>query len=408
MWLALLGTALGTRAFGLPLPLADLALLAFVPWAALLLWRQRAWSWPPWTPALGAFVAAGLLSGVAAWLAGGASFQPIEFLKSFAKLLLYATSAALLWQLARAAGPASTTRVVAGAFALAGVVGLALYALQLGGTQLPRTLACGEHPQTCSALYYERRWLGDASPEGLEHDVFLRAQGLAAEPTRFGYLQAMALGFLLLWPGARPAALRAALVAVSALLSFSLAAYGLLAALLLLGLFRTHGRAGRARRLTGALSLGLFLVMLLHPATRATLERAVLARVARLQAGAGDPSADLRLRSSWTLGLRLMAMHPLTGVGLGNYDVGVRAVRPEFPERRYLTGSIEGWNALAYVVATTGLLGTLAFLLLLLAALGARPALLALFALSLFADGSLLSAPFWVFLALYAVPPPLD
>ena len=230
--------------------------------------------------ALAALIVTALLSGLVPWLAGDSPFEPLEFLKSFSKLLLYAATTLVLWQVARAAGRQTTTNVVSGAFALAGAIGVLIYVALLLGAPVPRAVACGEHPDTCSALYYERRWFGDATPAGLERDVFLRAQGVAAEPTRFGALQAMALGFLLLSSfAAAPGLVRLGLVVLSALLSFALAPYGLLA--ILLGLWATrprgepHAQPGTIRswhvgRSLLVLALALGVLLLPGPYTHAS------------------------------------------------------------------------------------------------------------------------------------------
>lgn len=407
LWLPLLGAALGTRAFGLPVPLADFALLALCGLAPLALGRRLLRVLPGWWPALAVFVGAALLSGLPP-LWGGSPFSREQFLRSAAKLLLYAASTLLVHALGRLAGSAAATARVLQAFALAGALGLALYGALLADLPLPASLACGDHTTTCSALYYERRWFGDASPAGLQHDVFPRAQGLASEPTRFGYLQAMALGLLALGGAASEGRGRVGslLVAASAVLSFALAPWALLLAVALLALPRLR----RARGAPRAAGLGLLLVALLLalPPVRAGFEHAVLGRLQRLAMGQQDSSAALRVVGSWRLATRLAAERPLTGVGLGNFDVAVVAWRDEFEERVFLEGEIQGWNALAHVLGTTGLLGAAAFLALLGAALRGSPPRLALFALSLFADGAVLSAPFWVFLALYALPPPVD
>ncbi len=407
LWLPLLGVALGTRAWGLPVPLADLALAAFCGLAPLLLGPRLLAGLPRWWPALLAFVACALLSGLPP-LFGGSPFSGEQFLRSAAKLLLYATATLLVHAVARLAGSGAAEARARDAFALAGGIALLLYGALSLGLPLPSRLACGDHTATCSALYYERRWFGDSSPAGLQHEVFPRAQGLAAEPTRFGYLQAMALGLLVLG-GTAPAAwvdARVLVVAGSALLSFALAPWALLLALGLLALPRVLRARGAVRRAGLALLLAAGLLAL--PPVRVAFEHAVLARVLRLAAGEQDSSAWLRVGGSWRLAARLARERPLTGVGLGNFDIAVAAWRAEFPERVFLEGDIQGWNALAHVLGTTGLLGATAFLTLLVAALRRSPARLALFALSLFAEGAVLSAPFWLFLALYALPPPVD
>jgi hypothetical protein len=405
LWLPIAGVALGDRTLGTPwLHVADVACGLFLLGCALALRAPLArLRLAPWAPALGLFVAAGLLSGAAAYATGAPGFVPLEFARSAARLGFAAALALALDATLALAGSGAGVRVARDAFALAALVGLTLYALVLAGAPLPHELVCGQDRVTCSAYYYERRWFGDASPESLRHDVFLRAQGLAAEPTRFGYLLAMALGLLLLRRPLEPQPdARHALVALGAVASFALAPYALLllvAALAGWRLARAGAPALRRRVALGVLALSL--IVALSP-LGSTLHRTVVVRVQKMAAGGLDSSAFLRVAGGWIMAGRLAAERPLTGVGLGQFDLGVEALRARLPAAHLLGGSIQSWNALTYVLGTTGLLGLGAFLHLLWRALRQRPAAAAVFALGLFADGTVLGPAFWVFLALYA------
>lgn len=361
---------------------------------------------PSWTPALALFVVAALLSGAAAAVRRDAAFVPAEFARSAARLLFGAMLALAFSAVLRRAPREVETRGLRLTFAAAALVGLTLWGALLAGLDVPRSLACGQGRETCSALYYERRWFGDASPEGLRHDVFARAQGLASEPTRFGFLQALALGALLLRrPAPLPGAAEA-LVALGALASFSLAAYALLGLVALLfgaGLARAGRGALRRRAGLGLLALALLASL---PPLGPTLRRAVLGRVEKIAQGGLDSSASLRVSGGWALAGAMAAAHPVTGVGLGHFDLSVGAWRETLPDAHLLGGGvIQGWNALAYVLGTTGLLGLLAFVYLCWRVLRAQPLAAPVFVLGLFADGSLLAPAFWVFLALYAREP---
>ena len=52
--------------------------------------------------------------------------------------------------------------------------------------------------------------------------------------------------------------------------------------------------------------------------------------------------------------------------------------------------NVQGWNALAYVLATTGTVGLVLFVLLVYVALRPQPALAIVFLLGMFADGTVL------------------
>jgi hypothetical protein len=92
----------------------------------------------------------------------------------------------------------------------------------------------------------------------------------------------------------------------------------------------------------------------------------------------------------------------VTGVGLGNFDVRVTQVAPLTPGGHMIDQNVQGWNALAYVLATTGTVGLVLFVLLVYAALRPQPALALVFLIGMFADGTVLGPAFWTFLVLFA------
>jgi hypothetical protein len=281
---------------------------------------------------------------------------------------------------------------------------VALYAAMVAGVPHARDLACGTTEPCNAAYYYERRWFGDSSPRGLREGLFVRAVGLASEPSRLGLLMSLALGYLLLggrgaWR--RPWAL--ALIVAAAGLSFSLAGYALLVPVLVLALVRLFREEDAVRGRAAAAILAVVLVAALLPPVRGTLAGPIGRRAERFLSGrGGDESARLRLIGSWDMALLLVERHPLSGVGLGHFDRRVPEIRARIPGGAALDDKVQGWNALAYVLATTGAVGLLSFILMAYRALRPRPALGLVFLLGMFADGTVLGPAFWVFLALYA------
>jgi hypothetical protein len=281
---------------------------------------------------------------------------------------------------------------------------VALYGAMVAGVPYARELACGAAVPCNAAFYYERRWFGDASPRGLSEGLFVRAVGLASEPSRLGLLMSLALGYLLL--GGRGAWRRPwplALIAGAALLSFSLAGYALLVPVLALALLRLLREEGRVRRRVAAAGLAVVVVAAVLPPVRDTLAGPIGRRAQRLLSGrGGDEAARLRLVGSWDMALALVERHPFAGVGLGHFDRRVPEIRAGLPGGAALDDTVQGWNALAYVLATTGVVGLLLFVFACYRALRPRPALGLVFLLGMFADGTVLGPAFWVFLALYA------
>jgi hypothetical protein len=391
--------------------LADLLLAASALVVTLGTLRLREWPrWPRWATPLALFWAWALLGGVVRSMGTPFGFSRLEFAKSFAKLTFYGIVAVLVvWGLRRAA-PERIREVLLTLLAVNAGFAILLYAAMLLWPQLPydRFLP-GSLP---SAFYFEQLWFGERPPgPPLELPVLLRARGLSSEPSHLGYIQAMGLGFLLLGRRGIPPrlGLRLPLVVLSILLTFSLTAYALLAAVLLLAsprLLTAFRRSPRAVLLGGAL-LG---VALLLPPVAQTLHRAIVVRTTRLLDV--DDSSRLRIVGSWEMAFRMARDAPVVGTGLGNFETGLAAVREDLPGGDRLGPETQGWNVVAHVLAVTGTVGLLLFLLFLAQLVARGPALAALFFLGCIVQGSFLAAPFWVCWVAYlepggeGIPPP--
>jgi hypothetical protein len=400
LWLPLGGIAIGQRFLATGVSVADVCLGVFL---LLSLWRLRRepWTWPDWSPWLAGFCAWAVVSGAWSALADPA-FSGREYLKSLAKLLFYALSAVAVARAVRIEGLKTALRAAAVSLTVAAGLAIALYVAMRAQAPLPYDTVCGSADPGCaSAYYYELRWFGDNSPRSFREGVHVRALGLAGEPSRLGVLLGLGLGFLLLARRRHPPLAAAAVAAVAALLTFSLAAYALLLPVLALWAVRLlRGGPGRRRWAWAALA-ALFAVALLPPVAD-TLRRSVVMRAQRIVEGRADASARMRVMGSWDLALLLARQHPLTGVGLGNFDVRVTDVAPLVPGGHMVDGHVQGWNALGYVLATTGAVGFVSFLLLGYVAFRPAPALGLVFLVGAFADGTVLGPAFWVFFALYA------
>jgi hypothetical protein len=397
LWIPLAGVALGQR-FVLPgVSIADLCLGAFVV-LALREQRGEPWRFPPWAPWLLGFVAWTLLAGLVA--SRDPFFSSAEFARSAVKLVFYAGAAIVLARTVATVGLEQTGHMTGRVFAISAAVAIAVYLALFAHVPLPYDLICG-HPDCRSAYYFELRWFGEGTARGLTESVFLRAQGLAGEPARLGLLLGLALAFLLLSRRVRPHPAVCALVAVAGVLTFSLAGYALLLPVLALFGLRLLRASGRQRRWAAGILIALMAVAALPPVAR-TLNRSIVVRSQRILEGRADSSARLRVLGSWDLALLLAHEHPVTGVGLGNFDVRVTQVAPMTPGGHMIDGNVQGWNALAYVLATTGAVGLVLFLLLVYVALNPQPSLALVFLLGMFADGTVLGPAFWVFFVLYA------
>jgi hypothetical protein len=330
------------------------------------------------------------------------AFSPLEFAKSLAKLLFYSLAAMLLTRVMRQAGPRETLRVAALSFAGAAAIAIAIYAAMYVRAPLPHRLICGPLDPRCNAAYYfELRWFGQAGVRSRLDHVFLRAIGLAGEPARLGVLMGLALGYVLLTPRLKTPVWPAAIIALAAILTFSLSAYALLLPVLALFGWRLLRAAGGRSRWAWVAPAALVAVACLPPVSR-TLHRSIVVRSQRILEGRADSSSRMRVLGSWDMAVLLARPHPLPGVGLGNFDVRVRPVAELVPGGHMVDDRVQGWNALAYVLATTGVVGLVLFVLLGYVAMRPAPALGLVFLLGMFADGTVLGPAYWVFFALYA------
>lgn len=400
-WMALpiAGVALGQR-FVLPgASIADLMLAAFTALGLAHLARVAREtgrpSLPPWSKWLLALWVWALVGGAVHVLSGTEIFSLLEFWKSLAKLSFYAVAVVVLALALRDLPPTVPARMVLTAFAATGALAIVLYVAMLLGMPVLFRLLWGHGP--ASAYFSDQAWFGGRQEA---HHMFLRAQGVASEPSRLGYLQCMALAYLLLRPGAGVRlGLRLALIVVSLLLTFSLTAYALLAPIVALTLL-TQWRARHLKPRRRGLVLAAAVMILLLPLAP-TIYKTVVVRAMRSLTGAGDASSFLRVQGNWKMAYQLLETSPVVGVGLGNFDVVAWDMRA-FLFDGYLVGKdTQGWNVFAYVLATLGVPGLLLLLGMLVSAFRDRARLALPFVLGMFADGTFLGAAYWVFFALY-------
>ena len=379
--------------------LAHLALAAATAMALAHLAREgRAAGWPRlprwtrWLAALWAWAAAGGLFHI---LSESEPFSAAEFEKSLAKLSFYAVAVVVLALVLRDVPRSAPPRMVLTAFAVAGAVAVAVYVAMLLRLPVPYQALWGHGPET--AYFSDFRWFGGAHEA---RRVFLRAQGLTSEPSRLGYLQCMALAYILLKRGPRVGfGLRLGVILLSLLLTFSLTAYLFLVPILALVAY-DRLRSGRLRVRRRTLVVAAGLLLLLAPAAP-TVYSTVVVRAMRSVTGAGDLSSFMRLQGNWKMTYYLLETSPLVGVGLGNFDIVAWDLRAFIFQGYLIDKETQGWNVFAYVLATMGAPGLLLLLGMLVSAFRGRGRLAVPFVLGMFADGTFLGAAYWLFFALY-------
>lgn len=397
--LPIAGVALGQR-FVLPgTSIADLALAAGTAMGLVYVAREvHAVGWtrlPRWTRWLAALWAWAAMGGLVHILAESDPFSAAEFAKSLAKFSFYAVAAVVLALVLRHVPRSAPVHIVLTAFAVAGAIAVAVYLAMFLRVPLPYQAMWGHGPE--AAYFSDFWWFGGAHEA---RRVFLRAQGLTSEPSRLGYLQSMALAYVLLKPSPRVHfGLRLAVILLSLLLTFSLTAYVFLAPILALVAY-DRLRSGQLRMQRRALVVAAGLLLLLAPAAP-TVYSTIVVRAMRSVSGAGDLSSFLRVQGNWKMTYYLLETNPLVGVGLGNFDIVAWDLRAFIFEGHLIEKETQGWNVFAYVLATMGAPGLLLLVALLVSAFRNHGRMALPFFLGMFADGTFLGAAYWVFFALY-------
>ena len=310
LWIPLAGVALGQR-FVLPgVSIADLCLGAFVV-LALREQRGEPWHRPPWAPWLLGFVAWVFVAGFVT--ARDPFFSATEFARSAVKLVFYAGAALVLARTVKTVGLRADR--AHGGPRLRDLRGARDRGVP--GAARARTAALRAHlraprvPQRVllRAALVRRRQRARADRERLPPCAGPRRRAGAARPAARPRARASCCSR----GGCARHPAVCALVAVAAVLTFSLAGYALL--LPVLGLFGL--RLLRASALPAAVGRGdpggaPRGGAPLPPVAR-TLKRSIVVRSQRILEGRADSSARLRVFGSWDMALLLAREHPVVG-----------------------------------------------------------------------------------------------
>ena len=372
-----------------------------------VLFGRRSFRLPPWSAYLWAMTI---------WMAFGAlvaannaqfPFDGAQFARSYSKFLYYALGAAVIWAGVRELSLETAAAIV---FGLVTVNAAASVYIYLGMTAMPW-------------LPYEFLWHGQATPLTAAYygDAIVRARGLFSEPSALGIFQVMGLAFVLLraerFAFARP--IRLALVLLSIFMTFSLSAYALL--MVLTGLLLARRWHARSRTQRGSrsglghrgdnaesspsrrqlpLRVGLalvsgFVLICAGIVFSDTLQSTIVDRLELALKGA-DSSTTARVVDSWESAIAVAERSPVVGAGLGNAKYANHLLASETGYSFELAEGVDGWNALAYMLGNTGVLGLALFAALLLRLVRMNfPSGIMLVVLA-FATGAVLDSYFWV------------
>jgi len=336
------------------------------------------------------------------------AFSGIEFWKSFAKLSFYGIGAILLCSYIRKMDAEVVGKAVLSILTLHALIALYIYLAellgQISGISLP----------------YEFFWFGQGGPSMpgkslvpwvIDGIVLNKARGIFSEPANFGIFQTLGLAFLYLRLSAniRSHPWKLNIIFVSLLLTFSLSAYALLFVFLLALLLEQR----RIRQLFFLLrtvlgvAVVIFLLFTLTPLRLSNVfEERIIHRFVGFVRG-DDRSGTARLIGSWDTAADIVSRSPIWGSGLGNLDVAFNSTGRKLV---YVTGPDEQiklgasiYNIPIYVLGSLGIIGFSVFVLFIGNLVIRAPSASLVFLVSMFAAGTFLESPFWIYYVLLSI-----
>lgn len=329
-----------------------------------------------------------LVSGLFLFLLAPFWFSEIEFVKSFAKLSFYGIIAALLIPYFRKISIDVIRSSLLNILALSALIAIYIYVVMTLEINLP----------------YKFFWYGQ--PEHYIFNTYYRstgfivARGFFSEPSTMGIFMNLGLAFLYFSPNSHIKInnWKHAIVILSILLTFSLTSYFLLA--LNLFLFLLKHKKIQLRTLF-IFSIIIILLICVTPFFKMFQEAITHRLFTKVFLGLDD-STTYRLLGSWEIPLKIMNDSPIFGVGIGNLDVASSRINYQLK----FEGMIgkQGFNIFAYVLGTMGIGGLSIFVLFIANLFIRNPVAGTIFLASMFATGTFLGAPFWIFYCLFTIP----
>jgi O-antigen ligase len=329
-----------------------------------------------------AFIGFALWTGLYRTFSSPLNFSEEKFLRSALKLVFYGVGSLLVISQLRRLSPALLQSLLLWVLSVSAVVALYVYVVMTLDLPLP----------------YEFLWYGqvDAGKDTAfyRQTEIVAAKGLFVEPSLLGLFHAFGLGCVYLMPGAAAKALgwRQLLILCSLLLSLSLTGYLLLFLVVLLLVMRS--REPRSLVLAGV----VIAIPVVAIVSSELLQDIIALRLANSLAGV-DNSSSARVLGSWDVALKFLSEAPFVGVGLGNFDHAQYGLSSSAFD---IGQGDQGWNVLAYIAGTTGLIGLCLFAVSLAAQLRGALGLALVFIAAMFTTGAFLEPMFWFFFALVA------
>lgn len=323
-----------------------------------------------------------LLGGLFFALTDPTLFSTLQFFFSFVKLTFFAILFIFVITFFKQLAPATLMGELLNFLVFNGLIALGI--VILASFRLPygqMFLFWGDSAASQATMYY--RTTG-----------FVVAKGLFSEPSMLALFQCFGLG--LIWLGADPLRrvpwTKYMIVIISILLSFSVTGYALLVAMVFLYILKSRRIPWLWFFLSGIAIGGVLLI----PNVFTHFKEAISSRLFYRMMGGLDDSFSSRVLASWDIPMKVFFDSPFFGTGLGN--LVLRYPVSEFGH--YFIGQAENWNTLAYVLGTTGVIGSVFFLSFVFGDCP-KKGLGILLCIVFFGNGGFLETFFWIQLALY-------
>jgi len=329
-----------------------------------------------------------LIGGLLADSASFFAFSKTEFVRSFVKLSFYGIGAVLLSSYIWKIEIDVIGKTVLNILTFNALIAIYIYIAMSFPIGLPYKFFWFRQGGPLTAGYFG----------GFESGL-VRARGIFSEPSSLGIFQTLGLTFLYFKSHAIANKLnwKYAAIIISILLTFSLSAYFLFGVMLIFFILKLrHFKQLFSYTLIIVLTL-LFLATIMYNSFQET----IVTRLISVFQGK-DNSATVRLIATWEASIATINISPIFGSGLGNLESTIPAIGSGLKYKSILTENSQGWNILAYVLGTMGIVGLFIFGLFIVNLIGRTPAAGTVFLCSMFATGRFLDPIFWIFYILFS------
>lgn len=314
-------------------------------------------------------------------------FSPGNLLKALLKLLFYVGVTAFALTFLNRLPRAFIWDTVLNGLTVSALITLYIYVVMSLQLNLPYDFFWYGHSEVLRDGGFYRQ-------SGIFTGGAVLAKGLFSEPSYLGVFNNLGLAYLYFsiknklqlfgW--------KHLIIILTLLLSFSLTSYILLAFIIMLLLVDSNNMKSIA---IVSLFVAVFLLTLV---ASEFLQEVIVNRIGTIFRD-GDNSVTLRVLGSWEVAINFLKRSFFFGAGIGHFDIA----QASLPVSQYGMGEdTQGWNILAYVSGTMGILGLTLFMLIIAGLFRHQYLLGFVLVAAMFTTGAFLEPTFWFFYCLFS------